>query len=183
MEGRGTAQEGHAEEKSKDRAPPVDQAAALARVLKMLIDSRFGQIDARQNGSSCFGSASKSPPLPADVPHTAPRGQGPATIGRATSELGGGLTLNELGDSGFGAKNVLKGRGENTPIGRHSVYKSPNMAPSGTNKIPKLVIDNLREKSSAQASKQDSSSEGTHSSRRSRWTRFRFSLRGENASK
>uniref|UniRef100_A0AAV1V518 Uncharacterized protein n=1 Tax=Peronospora matthiolae TaxID=2874970 RepID=A0AAV1V518_9STRA len=78
MEGRGTAQEGYAEEKGEDKAPPVDQAAALAKMLKMLekMESRVSQIEARQNGSSYFGSAPKSHPLSTEVPHTAPRGQG-----------------------------------------------------------------------------------------------------------
>ena len=59
MEVRGTPQAVHAEETSEDKASTVDQAAALTRMLKMLenIDSRVGQIEARQNGSSCFGSA------------------------------------------------------------------------------------------------------------------------------
>ena len=57
MEGREKkAQIGHAEEKSEDIAPPVDQAACLARMLKMLekIDIRVDQIEARQNGSSAL---------------------------------------------------------------------------------------------------------------------------------
>ena len=54
MEGRGTTQIGRAEEKREDIASPVDQAAALARMLKILekSDSRVGHLEARQNGSS-----------------------------------------------------------------------------------------------------------------------------------
>lgn len=78
-------------------------------MLNMLekIDSGFGKIESRQNGSSGFGSSPESSSLPAGVPHTAPRGQRPTTMGRVASDLGGGLTLNELGDSGFGAKKCI----------------------------------------------------------------------------
>ena len=134
---------GHAEEKSEDISPPVNQAAALARMSKMLekIDSRVDQIEARKNGISAFGSASEPPIPPAEVPNTVPRGQGSAMIGRVVSEHGGGLILNELGGSGFGAKSVFKGRADNTPIGRHSVYKSSNLAPPVATKLLNLIIN------------------------------------------
>ena len=48
MEGQGTAQMGHAEEKIEEIVTPVEFVVALARVIKMLekIDSRVGVIEA-----------------------------------------------------------------------------------------------------------------------------------------
>lgn len=47
------------------------------------------------------------------------------------SELGGGLTLNDLSDSEFRARSVFKGIEESTP----------NLAPPGPIKIPELMIN------------------------------------------
>ena len=174
---------GHEDEKSEDIASPVDQAAYSARLLKMLenIDSRGGQIEARQNGTSAFVSASESPSLSAKslTHHCGVKDR----LRRTVSELDGGVTLNEFGDSGFGALTVFKGRAENTPIGRHSVYESPNLASPGSIKVPKIMFNKFTGEEQYAISAHVSSSEGIRSSNRSRWPRLRVILRGENALK
>lgn len=56
MGGRGTAQMGHAEEKSEYISSPVDQTEAFARMLQMLekLDSRVSQIEGRQKWEHWF---------------------------------------------------------------------------------------------------------------------------------